>query len=127
MAKAIKKIKKGVQLDPFDADNWIVWGLILRTSGNYKSALHKFKEALKLEPENKAAIFELQMLHRIIQLDGQISLDEIENLKRLRPVYDDNGIPKGDGKDIDFTDDIKFKSSRKTDCGDIEESLCNIF
>ena len=66
MAKAIKKIKKGVQLDPFDADNWIVWGLIMRTAGNYKSALHKFKEALKLEPENKAAKFELEMLHRII-------------------------------------------------------------
>ena len=70
MAKAIKKIKKGVQLDPFDPDNWIVWGLIMRTAGNYKSALHKFKEALNLDPENKAAKFELEMLHRIIQLDS---------------------------------------------------------
>lgn len=43
LAKAIKKIKKGVQLNPHDADNWIVWGLILRTAGNYTSALHKFQ------------------------------------------------------------------------------------
>jgi hypothetical protein len=42
----------------------------MRTAGNYKSALHKFKEALNLDPENKAAKFELEMLHRIIQLDS---------------------------------------------------------
>ena len=42
MAKAIKKIKKAIQLDANDADNWIVWGLIMRTVGNYKSAMHKF-------------------------------------------------------------------------------------
>ena len=35
MSKAIKKIKKGILLNPSDADNWIVWGLILRTVGNY--------------------------------------------------------------------------------------------
>jgi hypothetical protein len=49
MAKAIKKIKKGIQKNPKDADNWVVWGLIMRydinfiiylyrTVGNYWSA-----------------------------------------------------------------------------------------
>ena len=52
MAKAIKQIKRAVQLDGKDPDNWIVWGLILRTVGNYKSAMHKFKQAEKLDPEN---------------------------------------------------------------------------
>jgi tetratricopeptide (TPR) repeat protein len=42
MAKAIKKIKKAIMDEPADADNWIVWGLILRTVGNYVSAKHKF-------------------------------------------------------------------------------------
>ena len=55
MAKAIKKIKKAIQLDAKDADNWITWGLIMRTVGNYKSAMHKFHEALKLEPNNYTA------------------------------------------------------------------------
>jgi Tfp pilus assembly protein PilF len=43
MAKAIKKIKKGIQLNPEDSDNWIVWGLIMRTVGCYTSAKHKFE------------------------------------------------------------------------------------
>ena len=54
-------------------------------------------------------------------------MEEIENLKKLRPVYDDNGIPVGDGKTIDFSQEIKFKKSNKLDCGEIEESICNIF
>ena len=99
----------------------------MRTAGNYKSAFHKFKEALNLDPENKAAKFELEMLHRIVQLDSQISLDKIESLKKLRPIYDDNGIPVGDGEVIDFSREIKFKKSDKMDCGEIDESICNIF
>jgi hypothetical protein len=43
MSKAIEKIKQGVTINPKDADNWIVWGLILRTTGNYNSAKHKFE------------------------------------------------------------------------------------
>jgi cytochrome c-type biogenesis protein CcmH/NrfG len=56
MAKAVKKIKKGIQKNPKDADNWIIWGVILRYHGNYKSAKHKFKKALKLAEDNKTAI-----------------------------------------------------------------------
>ncbi len=52
MAKAIKKIKKGVIVDPKDSDNWVTWGLIMRTVGSYKSACHKFEEALRIDPEN---------------------------------------------------------------------------
>jgi hypothetical protein len=47
----------------------------MKTVGNYKSALHKFKEALNLDPENTAAKYELELLCRIIKLDGEISLD----------------------------------------------------
>lgn len=38
IVRAIKKIRKGVQKNPHIAENWIVWGLILRTAGKYKSA-----------------------------------------------------------------------------------------
>ena len=75
MAKAIKKIKKGIQKNPKDADNWVVWGLIMRTVGNYQSAKHKFQKALKLDPRNETAIFELGIVNRIIELDEQIPLD----------------------------------------------------
>ena len=127
MAKAIKKIKKAVQLDPFDADNWIVWGLIMRTVGNYKSALHKFKEAINLDPDSKAAKYELEMLHRIIQLDNEIPLEDIQNLKKLRPVYDQKGVPIGEVRILDYQKEINFKKSDKLDCGEIEDSICNIF
>ena len=43
MAMAIKKIKKAITNEPGDPDNWIVWGLILRSVGNYVSAKHKFE------------------------------------------------------------------------------------
>ena len=35
MAKAIKKIKRAIEVNPLDTDNWIVWGLIMRTVGSY--------------------------------------------------------------------------------------------
>jgi hypothetical protein len=38
IVKAIKKIRKGVHKEPYLAENWIVWGLILRTAGKYRSA-----------------------------------------------------------------------------------------
>ena len=55
MGKAIKKVKKGIQKNPKEPDNWIIWGLILRTVGNYKSAQHKFKKALKIDKDNETA------------------------------------------------------------------------
>ena len=55
MSKAIKKIKKGIQKNPKDPDNWVVWGLIMRTVGNYQSAKHKFEKARKLDPTNETA------------------------------------------------------------------------
>ena len=39
---AIKKIRKGAMKQPESADNWVVWGHILRTAGKYTSAKHKF-------------------------------------------------------------------------------------
>jgi Tfp pilus assembly protein PilF len=59
MAKAIKKVKKGITSNPKEPDNWIIWGLILRTVGNYKSAEHKFLKALKIDKENETAKQEL--------------------------------------------------------------------
>lgn len=35
MANAIKKIQRAVTIDPSDAENWIVWALIMRHVGNY--------------------------------------------------------------------------------------------
>ena len=38
IVSACKIIKQGVLLHPKDANNWVLWGLIMRTAGNYKSA-----------------------------------------------------------------------------------------
>ena len=74
-AKSIKKIKKAIMLEPEDADNWVVWGLIMRTVGYYKQAQHKFERALRIDPENQTAKFELEILAKIIELDEKISVD----------------------------------------------------
>lgn len=68
-AKAIKKIKKGVEKQPKEPENWIIWGLILRTVGNYVSARHKFRKALKIDKDNETATEELKIVERIIELD----------------------------------------------------------
>ena len=45
-------------------------GLIMRTVGKYPMAMHKFNEALKLEPSNKTAVLEIDLLKRIMILDS---------------------------------------------------------
>lgn len=81
MGKACKMIKEAIELEPEDPDNWITWGLIMRKVGNYKIAQHKFKKALKLDPDNETAKYELELLERIIELDSQITLDQMANFK----------------------------------------------
>ena len=82
MPKAIKKIKKAIYKSPKDADNWVVWGLIMRTVGNYQSARQKFQKALKLDPNNETAQFELDIVDKIIELDHQIPLESVPSLKK---------------------------------------------
>lgn len=73
-------------MNPKDADNWIVWGLILRTAGNYTAAKHKFEQALKLEPDNETAHFEMDLLNKIMELDDQISVEMVQSLKNMRAI-----------------------------------------
>jgi hypothetical protein len=41
----------------------------MRTVGNYVSAKHKFERALKHDPENETAIFELEILDAVMKMD----------------------------------------------------------
>lgn len=52
LVKAIKKIKQALEYAPDDADNWVIWGLIMRTNGNFQNALQKFRKALELDSTN---------------------------------------------------------------------------
>lgn len=86
MAKAVKKIKKSIEKarnGKKDPDNWIIWGLILRYNGNYKSARHKFLKALKVDTNSDTARQELAIIDRIIQLDAEIPMDAIPSLSIL--------------------------------------------
>ena len=47
----------------------------MRTVGNYVSAKHKFERALKLEPDNETAKFEMEILTAVMAMDEVISLD----------------------------------------------------
>lgn len=85
MNKAIAKIKQAIQLQPHDDYNWVVWGLILRKVGSYQIALHKFMHALKLNPNNKTAKSEVILTQKIMQLDAQVSVEDITYMKRIKP------------------------------------------
>ena len=101
MSKATKKIKKAINIDPKDADNWITWGLIMRVFGNYKSAMHKFKQAIALEPRNKTALDEINLLQRIMILDSQLTLDQCSQLKLMRPNIKNDLVKPGSFADIE--------------------------
>ena len=112
MAKAIEKIKQAIIYEPEDADNWIVWGLIMRTVGNYESAKHKFDRALMLEPSNESALFEHNVLRAIMNIDKQIDLEQVPEICRMRAIQNGQAPP------------IYRKHSV---CGVIHEQLCSIF
>ena len=99
MAKAVKKIKKGIQKHPKDPDNWIIWGVILRYHGNYRSSKHKFLKALKYDKDNETAKQELQAIERIMVLDNQIPLESVPSIKRVttksKNDKDEEAVKKG--------------------------------
>ena len=84
MGKAVEKIKQAVLYDPKDPENWLVWGLIMRTVGNYPSAKHKFERALKLDPNNEAAALELEILLIMMSMDEKIPQDHVPAIAQYR-------------------------------------------
>ena len=86
VVKAIKKIRKGVQKQPKNADNWVVWGLILRSAGKYKSAKHKFEKAIKLDSMHETAKQELLLVENLIHFDNLLPTDA--QLRMSQQAYD---------------------------------------
>ena len=75
VVKAIKKIRKGVQKQPRSGECWVVWGLILRSAGKYRSARHKFEKALKLNSRNETAKSELDLVKNLMHFDELLPTD----------------------------------------------------
>ena len=88
LVKAIKKIRKGVQKDPKCAENWVVWGLIMRTGGKYLSAEHKYKRALKIDPNHVTAKFELDLVSSLIYFDKALPTDSTLNIQESISLLD---------------------------------------
>jgi len=85
---AIKIIKKAILDNPKDSNNWMIWGLINRTVGNYKSAQIKFETALKLDPENDTAADELLLVKRIMKLEEMIPLEKVPNMEEQKRIFE---------------------------------------
>jgi tetratricopeptide (TPR) repeat protein len=66
--EAIRKVRKGTQVNPQNVDNWIVWGHLLRQPSTSKlhSARQKIETALTLDPTNEVALYEKKVIDRII-------------------------------------------------------------
>ena len=84
VSKAIEKIKQAVIYEPNDPENWLVWGIIMRSVGNFKSAKHKFERALKIDPDNDAARVELDILLIILKMDEKIPMDHVPAIAQYR-------------------------------------------
>lgn len=91
---AIKKIRKGTIKQPDSADNWVVWGHILRTAGKYTSAKHKFQRALKLDPNNRTAKMELQVVDSLIHFDKLIPTDAVLKMKTRQEQQQEMANPQ---------------------------------
>ena len=99
----------------------------MKKVGNYKSAEHKFQQALKLEPKNTTAIYEMQMIKRIIHLDGQITLAHLENYTLFQPVISGGFMQKemlneSKQKQMDYV-----LKKDKWMCQTVCEQVCPIF
>ena len=111
VVKAIKKIRKGVQKQPNNEDNWVVWGLILRHAGRYKSAKHKFQKALKLNAQNETAKAELSLVLNLLHFDRLLPTDA--RLKLSQTAYARAlglGDPQANGESIAVDSDQQQKS-----------------
>lgn len=86
--ESIKKIKKAILDDPQESNNWLIWGLIMRTVGNYKSAQLKFETAMKLDPENFTAADELLLVKRIMKLEEMIPMEKVPNMDVQKRIFE---------------------------------------
>jgi hypothetical protein len=58
--------------------------MMLRTMGNYEVALTKIETALDLEPENKTALFEKELIEAMMKMDSEIDIEYGPALKRIK-------------------------------------------
>jgi tetratricopeptide (TPR) repeat protein len=87
-AKAIAKIKQAVEANPDDADNWVVWGLVLRHHHVHQleAALKKFEQAAVLRPDQSSIQEEITYTRQLMELDAQVSLEDVTYKRRMRPT-----------------------------------------
>ncbi|CAI2364430.1 unnamed protein product [Moneuplotes crassus] len=56
---AIVNIRKAIEINPRDPENWVMWGTVQKINGDFSSAKNKFEIALKIEPNHCLATQEL--------------------------------------------------------------------
>lgn len=70
---AIHNIRKSIELDPVDPENWYLWGHILFATGDYISAKHKYEMCGKADPEFRLGEKELTKIANVIECDKAFS------------------------------------------------------
>ena len=56
---AILNIRKAIEINPKDPENWLMWGTVQKINGDFSSAKNKFEIALKIDPNHTLAKEEL--------------------------------------------------------------------
>lgn len=56
---AIVNIRKAIEINPKDPENWLMWGTVQKINGDFSSAKNKFQIALQIDPTHTLAHQEL--------------------------------------------------------------------
>lgn len=92
-AAAIGQLKKAIAEAPNDPENWALWGMIMRSVGNYESARHKLRRALALDADCASAKFELEILDVVEKMDGYFTRDQVPEILKLRAPDRPQSLP----------------------------------
>jgi cytochrome c-type biogenesis protein CcmH/NrfG len=56
---AILNIRRAIEINPKDPENWLMWGTVQKINGDFSSAKNKFEIALQMDPDHVLAREEL--------------------------------------------------------------------
>ncbi|MCX7905632.1 MAG: tetratricopeptide repeat protein [Elusimicrobiales bacterium] len=100
--KLSKNIEKVIELEPNNADNWILYAAVKNQEGNLEQAKMAYKKAIEIDPKNIEAYYQLALLNvndtqealnyfnKILEIDPSLASDVYYNIAVLYSLKKNN-------------------------------------